>query len=67
MADDQFVDYIKLRKEDDGWWYDEYSNNHQRVGNSDEGYASKSGALSAAFKKHGMTVKMIDADGDSND
>lgn len=61
MSDEnKFVDYIKLRQEDDGWWYDEYANNHERVGNSDEGYSDKYGAMQAARSKHGEEIKFTE-------
>jgi uncharacterized protein YegP (UPF0339 family) len=59
MATEQLVDYVKLRQEDDGWWYDEYAGNNEVVGNSDEGYASKSHAIHAIQRKHGVMMRIV--------
>jgi hypothetical protein len=64
MPNDKFVDYVKLRKEEDGWWYDEYSNNHETVGNSDQGYKYRWDAIEAARKKHGSDMKILTTTGD---
>jgi uncharacterized protein YegP (UPF0339 family) len=57
----QFVDYVKIREEEDGWWYDEYSNNHEKVGNSDEAYSSKGNAKRAIEDKYQGQVRIIEA------